>query len=171
MDFHTLALQRCSTRAFDSERPIPEEVLHRILEAGRLAPSAKNLQPWRFLVVRSPELLQKVHESYPRDWIRQAPCILIVVGRRAEAWVRKGDGYNSLETDLAIALDHMILAAEAEGVGTCWIGAFDLAVLKEALKLTDDDEIFAYTPLGYASEDYTPVTKKRKPFDEVVEFL
>jgi len=170
MDFHELALKRSSTRSFKND-PVAEESLLRILEAGRLAPSAKNLQPWRFTVVRTAEVLEQVHACYPREWLREAPLVLCVSGRRSEAWVRSSDGYNSLETDLTIAMDHMILAAEEEGVGTCWIAAFDLPCLKSALRLTEDEEIFAITPLGYAAEGYTPVPKKRRPLRESLTWL
>jgi nitroreductase len=171
MDFYDLVTKRSSTRSFDKEKAIPEEVLQRILNAGRMAPSAKNLQPWRFLVVRTPELLQKIYPAYTRDWIQSAPALLIVTGQRAEAWVRSKDGYNSLETDLTIAMDHLILAATYEGVGTCWIAAFDPAILHEALQLEASEEIFAFTPLGYAAHDSVPMPKSRKSLEEVVKFL
>ncbi|WP_076791862.1 nitroreductase family protein [Chlorobium sp. KB01] len=171
MDFYDLVTRRSSIRSFDGNKAIPEEVLRRILNAGRVAPSAKNLQPWRFLVVRSLELLQKIYPAYPRDWIQSAPALLIVTGRRDQAWVRSKDGYNSLETDLTIAMDHLILAAAWEGIGTCWIAAFDPAILHEALHLDESDEIFAFTPLGYPAPDALPMQKNRKALEEIVEFL
>ncbi|NTW56144.1 MAG: nitroreductase [Chlorobiaceae bacterium] len=171
MDFYELVSKRCSVRSFDTGRSIPDEVLLRILDAGRLAPSASNLQPWRFHLVRSPEVLAKIHPCYSRDWIRSAPCLLIVSGKPGNAWVRRRDNYNSIETDLTIAMDHMILAAAYEGVGTCWIAAFDPAVLHEALGLAPDEVVFAFTPLGYAAEDYTPIAKNRKSLDEIAVFL
>lgn len=171
MDFYELVMNRCSVRSFDTGRSIPDDVLLRILEAGRMAPSASNLQPWRFHLVRSPEMLAKIHPCYSRDWIRSAPCLLIVSGKPGKAWVRRRDGYNSIETDLTIAMDHMILAAAYEGVGSCWIAAFDPAVLHDAIGLGPDEVVFAFTPLGYAAADYTPVVKNRKPLDETVEFL
>lgn len=109
--------------------------------------------------------------SYRSRWFQDAPHVLVVAGRRADAWTR-ADGYNSLETDLTIALDHLILAAEAEGVGTCWIAAFDPAALRRALPLAEDETVFALTPLGYPRADYVKKgTKDRKPLREVVEFL
>jgi nitroreductase len=170
MDFHALAASRCSTRSFTQE-PIAQDVLNRILETARLAPSAKNLQPWRFIVVRTPEVLHAVHACYSRDWLQTAPSILVVTGRRSDAWVRASDGYNSLETDLAIAMDHLILSAEHEGIATCWIAAFDLPCLRNAVGLTDEDEVYAFTPLGYQAEGYTPVPKKRKPLEEIATYL
>jgi nitroreductase len=171
MSFHRLAAERCSIRSFEKYRPLPEDVMKRILDAGRLAPSGKNLQPWSFIVVSSPGMLEKIYPCYPRDWIQSAPHLLIVKGRRSEAWVRRKDGYSSLETDLAIAMDHMILAAAWEGVGSCWIAAFDRDILYQALGLTDDEAIFAFTPLGYPAPDARPVPKTRKSLEEVAVFL
>ncbi|NTW56870.1 MAG: nitroreductase [Chlorobiaceae bacterium] len=170
-DFHELASKRCSIRSYDTGRAIPDELLLRVLDAGRLAPSAKNLQPWKFHVVRSPEMLQKVQASYSRDWLKSAPCLLVVSGKREQAWVRSLDGYNSLETDLAIVMDHIILAATAQGLGTCWIAAFDPVALNEALGLGPDDEVFAFTPLGYAAPGAITVPKNRRPLDAMTEFL
>ena len=172
MDFYELIRNRESIRSYDPDRPVPEDVLYRILEAGRLAPSAVNYQPWRFLVISSPEMLAKVRPCYGRDWFIDAPHILVVVGYPEEAWVRKYDGYNSLETDLTIAMDHMILAAEYEGVGTCWVGAYDPAVLKEALGLKENEIVYSITPLGYPKEGFEKKgNKKRKAMDEIVQFL
>jgi nitroreductase len=171
MNFHDLVIDRCSIRSFAKDRPIPEDVLLRILEAGRLAPSGKNLQPWNFIVISSPEMLEKIYPCYPRDWVQSAPYLLVVKGKRSGAWHRAKDGYTSLETDLAIAMDHMILAAAYEGVGSCWIAAFDRDILYSALGLTDDEEIFAFTPLGYPATDAVTVPKTRKSIEEVAVFL
>lgn len=172
MNFHKLISERESIRSYDSNRKVPEDILRRILDAGRLAPSAANRQPWQFLLVSSDEILKKIRPCYNADWFQAAPYILIVKGYKEKAWIRSSDGYNSLETDLTIAMDHMILAAEYEGLGTCWIAAFSPDVLKEALNLEKDEVIFAITPLGF------PVTgfrkkgqKKRNPFDEVIKFI
>lgn len=171
MDFHELVASRKSVRGYDPSRPVPQEVLARILEAGRLAPSAKNLQPFKFLVVSSPEMLAAVRPCYEKEWFRQAPHILIVKGDRNAAWVRPSDSWNSLETDMAIAMDHLVLAAHAEGVATCWISAFDSVLLHKVLRLTPDEEIFSITPLGYASPDAETRPKTRKPIEELVEYL
>lgn len=171
MSFYELVAERCSIRIFEKHNPLPADVMKRILDAGRLAPSGKNLQPWSFIVVSSPGMLEKIYPCYSRDWIRSAPHLLIVKGKRSGAWHRAKDGYTSLETDLAIAMDHMILAAAFEGVGSCWIAAFDRDILYSALGLTEDEEIFTFTPLGYPSPDAQPVPKTRKPLDEVTVFL
>lgn len=167
MDFYDLVSTRCSIRSFEKSRAIPEEVLNRVLNAGRLAPSANNLQPWHFHVVTSPEMLEKIYPCYKRDWIQSAPSILIVSGDRNNAWVRRQDNYNSIETDLTIVMDHLILAAAWEGLGTCWIAAFDLEMIREALQLEPNIEVFAFTPLGYPAPDALPAPKKRKSLEEI----
>jgi len=171
MDFREVAMKRESVRNYDSSRPVEDDVLRRVLEVGRLAPSAANRQPWQILAVRSPKMLEKVRACYGKSWFKDAPVILIVKGTRDAAW-KKSDGYNSLETDLTIAMDHLILAAENEGLGTCWIAAFDYPTLRSALGLKDNEEVFAITPLGYPRPGYEKSGKKiRRDFDEVVQYL
>lgn len=172
MDIHALIARRESIRSYDPDRPVPEDVLHRILEAGRLAPSAANRQPWQFLLIQSPEALARLRPCYERPWFQDAPQILVVLGDTDQAWVRRQDGYNTLETDLTIAMDHMILAAEAEDVATCWIAAFDPAVLREALALEPNQQVFALTPLGYPRAGFVRKgVKDRKPMTEILRVL
>jgi nitroreductase len=171
MEFTEVVTRRESVRNYDADKSVPDDMLRRVLEAGRIAPSATNGQPWEFLVVKSPEAMKKVHKCYDKSWFRDAPVIVIVKGKRQEAW-KRFDGYNSLETDLTIAMDHIVLAAENEGLGTCWIGNFDYAELKGALDLKDGEEVFAVTPLWYSKKGYQKSGRKlRKDFDEVVKFL
>ena len=115
MDFTRVISGRESIRSYDPTKPVDKAVLERILEAGRIAPSAANRQPWRFLLVSSREMLTQVRRCYQKPWFQDAPHVLIVAGRTGEAWARQ-DGWNSIETDLTIAMDHMVLAAENEGV-------------------------------------------------------
>jgi len=172
MDFYKVIQERESIRNYDPNRPIEKETLLRIIEAGRIAPSAANLQPWKFILVSSKDKLKKIQACYPRSWFCDAPHILIVKGNRKMAWKRPHDGYNSLETDLTIAMDHMILAAENEGLGTCWIANFNPDILRDALKLTADEFVFAITPLGYQKKDFNKKSaKQRKPLDEVLEII
>ncbi len=172
MDFFDLIKNRESIRDYDPERLVETDKLHRIIDAGRLAPSAANRQPWRFYVISSAENLEKIRPCYSKKWFSDAPHVLIVAGKRSEAWTRSSDGYNALETDLTIAMDHIILAAEALGVATCWIAAFDPDKLGQAGILDPDEEVFAMTPLGYPKTGFVKSGKKiRKPLDEVVKFV
>lgn len=172
MEYNDLIRSRESIRNYDPNRPVPVEILQRILNAGRLAPSACNNQPWKFLVISSPEQLEKVRACYNREWFKEAPHILIVIGLQTQAWVRSSDGYNSIETDVAIALTHIILAAENEGIGSCWVEAYNPLVLRDALNLNNNQLVFGSTPLGYQKPGFTRSSnKKRRPLEESVVFL
>ena len=171
MNVIDLIRSRESIRSFDPERPVSQDVLMQIAEAGRLAPSAANLQPWRFIFASSCDALQAVRSTYPRTWFADAPHVLIVVGNKDAAWKRQ-DGYNSLETDLAIAMDHMILAATNFGVATCWVGNFDYEQLRNILQLSENEIVYALTPLGYPKTDFEAKAKKtRKSLDQIVKFI
>jgi nitroreductase len=172
MEYTDLIRTRESIRNYDPNRPVPKETLEKILDAGRLAPSACNYQPWKFLVISSSAVLEKVKACYNREWLKDAPHILVVLGLRSQAWNRSYDGYNSIETDVAIAMTHIILAAENEGVGTCWIAAYDPALLKKALNPDENQLIFGITPLGYPKPGYQKaIRKNRKSLADIVEFL
>jgi len=172
MDFYDLIKKRESVRDYDSNRKINDDVLNRILNAGRLAPSASNRQPWTFLLVSSKEKLEKVRACYHKSWFQQAPHILIIIGDKTKSWVRSYDGYNSIETDLAIAMDHIILAAEYENVGTCWIEDYDFKVLSDAIHLKENRVIFSITPLGYQNKGYQKHgNKKRKSLEEIIKII
>lgn len=169
MDFYQLIENRESIRDYDPDRKISEEVLNRILNAGRLAPSASNRQPWTFILVSSKENLGKVRDCYHREWFKQAPYILVTIGHKSQSWFRNYDKYNSLETDLTIAMDHMILAAENEGVGSCWIIDYDYDILAKAIELKEDEAIYCITPLGYQNDGFSKKRNKiRKSLEEVV---
>jgi len=171
MDFNEVLLKRESIRNYDPEKPVDIEILKRIVEAGRIAPSASNYQPWEFWMISSKELLAKVKPCYTRQWINDAPHILVVTGDLDHAWER-ADGYNSLQTDLAIAMHQMILTATNEGVGTCWVTNFDPDILRKALGIKESVKVYAITPLGYARESYTKRTViMRKPIEDVAFFL
>jgi len=166
MDFYDVIRQRRSVRAYRND-PIDEEKLARVLEAARLAPSAANRQPWRLLVIRHAGLRAKLLEAYSQQWFADAPVIVCACARPDEAWQRS-DGKNYGDVDVTIAMDHLILAAAAEGLGTCWIGAFKPDRLREVLALPEGLEPVALTPLGYPAE--SPEARPRKPLEETVEF-
>lgn len=168
MDFYEVIKKRKSVRKYKSN-PIPDNVLNRILEVGRIAPSAKNIQPWRFIVVKDPEIKKKVAEaSRGQLWIADADVILIGCALEKIAWGRMGGYMSSFAVDLAIAMEHMILAAANEGLGTCWIGAFVEKEVKEILKVPDDVKVVALTPIGYPAEE--PMDRGRKGLKEIVTY-
>ncbi len=172
MEYSDLIRSRESIRNYDPGRQVSKEILEKILDAGRIAPSACNYQPWKFLVITSSPVLEKVKASYKPEWFNDAPHILVVLGLRNQAWNRSYDSYNSIETDVAIAMTHIILAAENEGVGTCWIAAYNPVILMEALNIKDDQVIFGITPLGYPKPGFIKsFDKRRKPLGDIVEFM
>ena len=176
MEFSELINVRESIRNYDPSRPVPEEVLKRILDAGRTAPSAANRQPWKFLLVTSPGMLDRIRPCYGREWFHDAPHVLVVVGIKDQAWKRSFDGYCSVETDAAIAMTHIILSAENEGVGACWIANYDPEILKEALSgnlgAEENEVIFGITPMGYPKPGFRKSgIKRRKELSEVVQYI
>jgi nitroreductase len=170
LDFKKVIYERESVRDYDPNKSVDKETLDQILEAGRMAPSANNRQPWLFLLISSPENLKRIKECYDKEWYKNALHVLVVVGDKSAAWVRQ-DGYNAIETDLTIAMDHLILAAGNLGVGTCWIANFDDNKLRETLQLNEDQVVFALTPLGYPHNGYQKRKKIRKPIEEVVRYM
>lgn len=172
MDFTKLIAERESVRDYDPHKPVQKDILEKIVDAGRLAPSACNNQPWEFWIIQSPEMLEKVRTCYHRQWFKDAPHILIITGDPGKAWTRSFDQYNSIETDLAITMTHIILAAENEGVGACYIEAYDPALLQKALGLKNNQVVYGITPLGYPHDGYVKKNNKtRKPLNEVLKYL
>lgn len=172
MDYFELINNRESIRDYNPNTKVNKNTLLKIIDAGRIAPSASNKQPWKFLIISSDEMLNKVRLCYHSDWFKNAPHILVVVGNKSNSWIRKTDNYNSIETDLTISMDYMILAAEALGVGTCWISAFDNEILRKSLQLTKNEIVYSITPLGYPNKGFQKkAVKTRKTLEEVVKFL
>jgi nitroreductase len=169
MTFEHALRSRFSVRRY-LPRPVESEKLDRILEAGRIAPSACNLQPWVFLVAQSDDALARVRGVYPREWFAAAPVVIAVCGRRDVAW-RRGDGKLHMDIDAAIAADHMSLAAVAEGLGSCWVCAFDAVRFSQEFALPPEVEPIILLPLGYPAEKADPKrhATMRKPLDEIVD--
>ena len=148
--------------------PVEREKLQRILEAGRLAPSAVNKQPWHFIVVTNSSVRQSLKASYSQDWFVKAPVIIVACADTGRAWVRR-DGEEYWKVDLAIALQNMILCATEEGLGTCWIGAFNEESARSVLKVPEKVRIVAMTPLGYPDERKGEVSD-RKPLRDIIHY-
>ncbi len=124
--------------------------MERMRQALRWAPSACNLQPWRFIFVTDPELRRKLAVACNgQEWIAKAPVTVVGCGRPQEAYMGMGGYGNSADIDVAIALDHLTLAAVADGLGTCWIGAFEEGRVKQLLDVPPSVKVVAMTPLGY----------------------
>ena len=166
MDFFELIRKRYSVRAYKPD-PVENETLQQILEAARLAPTAANRQPFQIVVLKTGGREAELRRIYARDWFAQAPVVLCACGIPAQNWIRR-DGKNYNDVDVAIAMDHLILAAANLGLGTCWIAAFDPAAARQVLALPDGVEPIAFTPLGYPAD--SPRPKQRKPLADLVRY-
>jgi nitroreductase len=168
VDFYEVIRTRRSIRSFKKDQ-IPEDALNRVLDAARIAPSGSNRQPWRFILVTDDSLKQRmVAACNNQNFVAEAPVIVVFCGQRLP--LNRGGymGEMSILLDVSIAFTHLILAARAEGLGTCWIGAFDNGEVKKLLKIPENYEVVAITPLGYPSEGGFTETTNRKTLDEIV---
>ena len=167
MEFSELIAQRYSVRAY---RPVPveDEKLQQVLEAARVAPTAANRQPFQIIVIHTEGRKEELKRIYKPDWFVEPPLVICACGLADGAWTRRRDGKSYVDVDVAIAMDHLILAAANLGLGTCWIGAFDPDAAREVLGLPDDVEPIAFTPLGYPADQ--PGPKRRKPLSDLVRY-
>jgi nitroreductase len=155
---------RRSIRSYD-DRPIEEEKLLRVLEAGRLAPSAKNRQEWRYVVVKDKELRKKLAVAANNQYfIAEAP--VIIVGCATLVNYVLSCGQPSYTIDVSISMDHITLQAVEEGLGTCWIGSFKEDEVKRLLNIPEDMRVVELMPLGYPK--FLPEPKPRLELDEIV---
>jgi len=167
MDFYDVVKDRRSVRAYKSD-PVERDTLRRVLTAARLAPSAANRQPWLFVVVEDEGTKLALREAYSQEWFYTAPLIVCACARPSRAWKRR-DGKNYADVDTTIAMHQLVLAATADGLGTCWIGAFRAEAVSRVLKLPRGVEPVAMTPLGYPAE--SPSKMPRKKLSELVRFV
>jgi nitroreductase len=174
MDVFEAVKTRRSIRKFKPD-PVEKEKLEKILEAGRLAPSAANRQPWHFIVVNDPAVREALRLAHESDWsvrstsqVLMAPVIIVACAEPEAAW-RRSDGEEYWKVDVAIAMQNMVLTATDEGLGTCWIGAFNEENIKKVLKIPPEIRIVALTPLGYPAES-KGVVSDRKPLTEIVHY-
>jgi len=151
MDFYEVLDSRHSIRKYSSD-PVSDETLQRLANAVYVAPSACNRQPYRFLAVRKPALKNAICDKCQQAFLEDAPILLVAIGDAEKGWVRATDRYSMLDVDVAIAFEHVILAAAAEGLGTCWVGSFDAKALGTLLKLAPGERVVAISPLGYPAE-------------------
>lgn len=157
---------RRSVRAYKSD-PVPEEKIRRVMEAARVAPSGKNLQPWKFILVRDEEIRLKLAEASRRQlFMARAPLIVVACGYPERSYQRQGNYMQSWPIDVSIALEHLMLQAQEEGLGTCWIGAFEEIQVKSILGVPEGVRVLALTPLGFPDE--VPGDRGRLSLDRIV---
>lgn len=167
MNFFDMIKTRRSVRAYKPD-PVTPAQLEQILEAARLAPTAANRQPFRVMVIETAGREEALSRIYGRGWFTDAPYVLCVCGVEDEGWVRRHDDKPYLDVDAAIVMDHIILAATALGLGTCWIAAFDPDAARDVLELPPSVEPIIFTPLGVPDDQ--PGVKQRKSLDEIVKY-
>ncbi|MEM3616695.1 MAG: nitroreductase family protein [Candidatus Bathyarchaeia archaeon] len=159
---------RRSVRAYQPT-PVPKEKLLRVLEAGRLAPSAGNIQPWHFIVVTDAEKRERLAQARFAKFLKEAPVVIVGCGdqRASPKW---------FGVDVAIAMQNMVLTATSMGLGTCWVGSFDESQVRELLKIPENSRVVALLALGYPRKKFDLTGKilhlirRRKPLEKIVSF-
>jgi nitroreductase len=168
MQFNELAKRRYSCRKYKPV-PVEKDQLLQVLEAGRIAPSAVNYQPWYFIVIEDQDNLKRVRQCYARTWLESAPVLIIICGDHKTSW-KRDDGKDHCDVDVAIAVDHMTLAATSLGLATCWVCKFNARLCSEILGLPEFIEPIVILPLGYPADETNPDrhTGLRKPLESIV---
>ncbi|MGC8816398.1 MAG: nitroreductase family protein [Candidatus Hadarchaeum sp.] len=160
---------RRSIRSYE-RRPVPRDKIEKILEAARLAPSAKNVQPWYFVVVTDDEKREKIAKSGRfAGFIKEAPVVIVGCGdtKASPKWH---------VVDVSIAMQNMVIAATAEGLGTCWVGSFDELLVKDILKIPEHYKVVALLALGYPRKKFDLTakllhfTRRKKHLDQIAGF-
>lgn len=163
MDVQKAIKTRWAVRSYKSD-PVPEESLERILEAARLAPSARNKQDWKFIVVRDLEKRKQLSKAARnQESIIEAP--IVIVGVALDPDYIMGSEIPAYAVDLGIAMEHIALSAVEEGLGTCWVGGFSQKEVKEALKIPEKYKVVILMPLGFPADK--PTSKLRKSLEEI----
>ena len=167
MDVTEAILTRKSVRSY-LDRAVEKEKLGRVLEAARMAPSANNRQEWRFVVVTDAEKRRRLAEDAAgQRFIAEAPVVIAACAQTDGRIMRCGQACYPI--DVAIAIDHLTLAAVAEGLGTCWIGSFDPEVARQILAIPEEIVVVELLPLGYPG-DPQGVAKSRLPMETIVRY-
>ena len=168
MTFLELVKRRCAIRHY-APRPVEAEKLDYILEAARLAPSAVNYQPWLFWVIQDPAEQEKLQACYSRAWFKEAPCYIVACGDHTCSW-KRGDGKDHMDIDVAIAVEHLCLAAAEQGLGSCWVCNFDTDLCRQVLRLGPAFEPVALIPIGYPADEslFETTRKLRKDRADIV---
>ena len=163
MNLLELIKRRYSCRSY-LPTSVEQVKLDYIMECVRFAPSAVNKQPWRFRIVRDQADKEKLQECYNREWFKTAPMYVICSILHDEEWVRY-DGKHHGDIDIAIAVEHLCLAATEQGLATCWVCNFDAERCKQLFAIADNEEPAVLIPIGYAADESKE--KKRKEMEDI----
>lgn len=168
MEFYEVIQRRRSIRSYKAD-PVPDASIARIAESIYLAPSAHNKQPYKFMFVRNASMRGKICGALStQPWLKTAPMIVVALGNEKEAWHRI-EGDSILGADIGIAMEHLQLAAAAEGLASCWVCAFPVTAMNYAVGAEGDWRVFAVAPLGYANMN--PVKRPSKHRSELFEVI
>lgn len=167
MEFEKLIAERYSVRSFKAEH-LEQSVIDKIIEAGHKAPTGCNYQPQRILILNTDESIEKLKGCTKCHF--NAPTAMLVCHNKDESWVRRYDGALSSPVDAVIVTTHMMLAAQNQGVGSCWVMHFNPAAMRESFNIPDNIEPVALLVMGYPSDDAKPLDMhfQYRPVDEVV---
>ena len=168
MEFDKVIRERFSARKFKNDL-VSDEIINKILEAGNVAPTAKNLQPQNIYVVKSEENLKKIDAISPCRY--NAPVVLFVCSDKKIAWTKKD--YSSYEMDATIVATHMILEATNLGVNSVWVDMFDNELAKQLFSLDDGVEPICLIPIGYKEDSVvpSPMHSSKKNLEEIVKYI
>lgn len=167
-NFSDLVQMRYSCRNYLPTK-IDNSLIAQVLETAHFAPSATNAQPWRVLVLNTPESLAKARQAYNREWFATAPAVLLICAQTDKAWTR-ADGKNHADIDIAILADHITLAATDMGLATCWVCNFDAKLISELFNLDNNCKPLVLLSIGVPATDEIP-PKKRLALDDFVTYI
>ncbi len=162
MHFNLLLKERYSVRSYKPVK-ISKALITQVMEAGRMAPSASNKQPWYFISICEEDQLSRIKSAYPRDWFAKAPQFIVICGDHNSSWKRSYDAKDHCDIDVSIAVDHMTLRATELGLGTCWVCHFDKELVSDIVELPDGVEPIAILPIGYPTNSEAPIKSRKSP--------
>lgn len=171
MEFSEVLARRRSVRHFNSKQAVTDADVKALLEAAIVAPSAGNIQPWRFTVVRSEEARERLAAAMHQRWAAAAPAIIVVAVDPRPCYARYSDRGETLYAiqDTAAAVENILLAAVDRGLASCWIGAFDEVAVRDALEIKPPIRPIAVLPIGYSAE--SAGRPARRPLEEITTWL
>ena len=168
MEFIDVITERYSVRGY-LDKEVEKEKLQYVLKAATIAPTGVNAQPFKVFVIDTKKHKEALSKIYGAKWFVEAPYVLCVVAVIDQAWTRPWDKKNIADIDATIVMDHMILAAQDVGLGTCYIGAFKKQEAHRFLELDENEEAVLFTPLGYPNAE--PRETPRKELEEFVVYI
>lgn len=169
MNMLELSGQRFSARKFTDQK-VSSSDLDYLLECARLAPSAVNRQPWRFVVVESEEAKARLRQVYNREWFATAPLYIVCYAHTGRCWTRAADQKAHGDIDVAIAAEHICLAATERGLGSCWVCNYDPDLMRSLFPLPDHEAV-VILPVGHIAPDCPQKAKDRLPLAELTDRL